>query len=113
MCPAAAGPVEDVLLLALAKTRLCRDAFRFDLQVQETESVLSLLRVSHFPLRPNLHATFLTQLRSCQWALCSRQEGQPSLNVMVWSDPSQGWKTELIQLRPGVLGFEPATVSVL
>lgn len=85
-----------------------------NLKGEETESVLS----------PSQSVPFSTQAQcACHSpeselflsmdASVLGQEGQPSLNVMVWNDPSQGWKTELIQLRPGVLGFEPATVSIL
>lgn len=113
VCAGAGRPGGRAALFALAAVELCSDAFRLNFQVWETESVLSPLRVSHFPLRHNLRATVLTGRSSFQWALCSRQEGQALLNVMIWNDPSQGWKTKLIQLRPGVLGFEPATVSIL
>lgn len=82
-------------------------------QVWEQKVFCPRRRVSRFPIRPCVCAIVLTRPSSCQWALCSGQEGQPSLNVMVRSNPSQGRKTELIQLRPGVLGFERATVSIL
>lgn len=89
-----------------------RRCLPMDLQVWEQKVFCPRRRVSRFPLRPRVHATALTRPSSRQWALCSRQEGQPSLNVMVWRAPSPGWKTELIQLSPGVLGFEPATSSM-
>lgn len=35
-----------------------------------------------------------------QWALMFSPGRSALLNVMVWNGPAQGWKTELIQLRP-------------
>lgn len=109
----AGRPSGPAALFALAETALCGDAFRLTCKCGKQKVFCPHRRVSRFPVRPRVRATVLTRPPSCQWALCSRQEGQPLLNVMVWSDPSQGWKTELIQLRSRVLGFEPATVSIL
>lgn len=109
----AGRPSGPAALFALAQTALCGDAFRLTCKCGKQKVFCPRRRVSRFPVRPRVRATVLTRPPSCQWALCSHQEGQPLLNVMVWSDPSQGWKTELIQLRPRVLGFEPATVSIL
>lgn len=70
---------------------------------------------SHVPpfSRPKVHTAGLSRQASCQWVLMS-SPGRAALVKcygLEWS--FTGWKSELIQLRSGVPGFEPATISIL
>lgn len=88
MCAVVGPPSGHAALFALAGTGLCGDAFKLNFQGWETESVLSLSESVPFSTQAGLRATGPTWPSFFQWALCSPQEEQPLLNVMVWSDPS-------------------------